>query len=187
MKPKLRHPRLDPKLAPELRALAALVGDFIEYWGFKAVQGRLWCYLYLVQEPLDSRQLAQLLDVSPALVTQSVQVLLKYRVICEAGKGPNGVLRFAANPNVSEVIGTVLAGRELVLLEKVQKAQAQLAQARPRAAAPIAVDSARVEQVGQWIALATLMLKASLQTLGQPEGPFEKPDDFRSFVEILET
>jgi hypothetical protein len=46
MKSKIKHPKLSAQSQPELKDLAAGVGHFIEYWGFKAVQGRLWCYLY---------------------------------------------------------------------------------------------------------------------------------------------
>jgi len=184
MKPKIKHPRLDPKKNPELKALANLVGNFIEYWGFKSVQGRMWCYLYLVKEPLDSRQLAQLLQISPALVTQSVQVLLKFKVICEAEKGKNGVLRFVANANISEVIGEVLSNRELVLLEKIQTAQTQLTKVRPRADTPVILDSARVEQVGKWITLAMLMLETGIHSLNQEPGPFESPAAFESLADF---
>ena len=184
MKPKIKHPRLNPKKNPELKALAKLVGDFIEYWGFKSVQGRLWCYLYLVKEPLDSRQLAELLEISPALVTQSVQVLLKYKVIFATYKGKNGVLRFSANPNLSQVIAAVLAGRELVLMKKVQVAQSQLAKARVRTDAPVAVDTERVERVGNWIALASLMLGTGIDSLNQESGPFENPSGFGSFADF---
>ena len=112
MKPKIKHPKVTLSQRAEIKRLAELVGQFIEYWGFKAVQGRMWCYLYLLRQPLSSVQLAQVLEISPALVTQSVQILLEYRVIVEAPKGPNGVLRFEANPDVAEAIREVLSRRE---------------------------------------------------------------------------
>jgi DNA-binding transcriptional regulator GbsR (MarR family) len=183
MKRKIKHPRLDPNKNRELKHLAALVGDFIEYWGFKAVQGRMWCFLFMVKEPLDSRQLAQLLQISPALVTQSVQVLLKYQVIREVEKGKNGVLRFSTNPNISEVIAGVLSQREQVLLEKIQIAHTQLAECDMPQDSAVAADPARVEQVGKWIALAKLMLETGVHSLNQKPGPFEVPADFR-FPEI---
>ncbi len=83
MKPRIRHAKLNPRDTPEVRELARRVGEFIEYWGFKAVQGRIWCYLYLSRRALNSRELAQLAEVSPTLVTQSVQILLQYRVILD--------------------------------------------------------------------------------------------------------
>jgi DNA-binding transcriptional regulator GbsR (MarR family) len=186
VKPRLKHPpKLDPKKHAELKALAELVGEFIEYWGFKAVQGRMWCYLYLIKEPLDSRQLSQLLQISPALVTQSVQVLLKFRVILEAEKGKNGVLRFMANPNVSEAIASVLEGRELALLKRVHKAQQALSSAKSRPGTPLELATDRTEQVGQWIELAMLFLHSGIESMKQEQGPFENPEPFKELASSL--
>jgi DNA-binding transcriptional regulator GbsR (MarR family) len=186
MKPKIKHPKLDPKQKPELLAISELVGEFIEYWGFKSVQGRMWCYLFLIQEPLNSRQLAQLLQISPALVTQSIQVLLKYRVIIEAEKGANGVLRFRANPNTAEAISTVLSGRELVLIKKVESAQKRLELSEKKISGEksLKLDHSRMKQLGQWISLAKLFLEGGLQSLGQSDNPFEKPEAFKELAKF---
>jgi DNA-binding transcriptional regulator GbsR (MarR family) len=182
MKPKIRHPKLDPKKNPELKNLADLVGSFIEYWGFKSVQGRMWCYLFLIKEPLNSKQLSQLLGISAALVTQSVKVLLEYRVILEAEKGANGILRFRANPNVAEAISNVISQRETVLLEKIGVAQAQLERARPskEVSEKLELDSDRVKQVGQWVDLACLGLQLGVLSLNKPSNPFAHPEEFKS-------
>ena len=187
MKPKIKHPKIDPKKNPELLGLAHLVGEFIEYWGFKAVQGRMWCYLYLTHQPLSSIQLAQVLKISPALVTQSVQTLLRYRVVIEAEKGKNGVLRFQANPNVAEAIAGVLAGREAVLLEKIESAQTALFKKRDRvnAAQELVVDEDRLTQVGHWIALARLFLQAGVHSLESPGNPLESPEAYHSLASSL--
>jgi DNA-binding transcriptional regulator GbsR (MarR family) len=176
MKPKLKHPKVDPKKNPELKELARLVGDFIEYWGFKAVQGRMWCYLYMTKEPLNSRQLAQLLEISPALVTQSAQVLLEYRVILEAEKGANGVLRFQANPNVNEAISAVLSQRESAMLAQVAVAQKSLSKMHYAD-----LDSARVKQVGQWVGLARQLLEVGIQSLDVPPPPFAQSSETNDF------
>ena len=187
MKPKIKHPRLDPKQNPELKALAKLVGAFIEYWGFKEVQGRMWCYLYLLEEPLSSLQLGQLLEISPALVTQSVQVLLEYRVIEKAEKGVNGVLRYRANPNVAEAISSVLSRRESVLLGKIDVAQARVASARRKKSKERApqVNGERLEQVGHWVSLAHLVLEAGIECLRGPRSPFAHPLEYRELAEKM--
>jgi DNA-binding transcriptional regulator GbsR (MarR family) len=185
MKRKIKHQRLDSKKVPELKALANLVGDFIEYWGFKSVHGRMWCYIYLIKQPLDSRQLAQLLQISPALVTQTVQTLLQYKVIFETDKGVNGVLRFTANPNVSEAIAAVLANREQVLLEKVQDAQDKLSHARIQPGAHVDISKERVEQIGMWVGLANLMLSTGIQSLREEAGPFDAPLKYKSMVDFI--
>ena len=169
MKPKIEYPVLNPSSQPELQKLADLVGEFIEYWGFKAVQGRMWCYLYTATRPLSSIELAQLLEISPALVTQSVKVLLDYKVILNAGKGANGILLFEANPNVSQAIAGVLSAREAVLLDQVDTASQRLvkvadAQSKRSARSP-RLDSGRVEQIEKWVTLARSLLSMGLNCL----------------------
>lgn len=183
MKPKIIYPKLNPKDHPELSELADLVGEFIKYWGFKAVQGRMWCYLFVSNQPLSSVELARLLRISPPLVTQSAQVLLEYRVILEAEKGPNGVLRFMANPNVAEAIGGVLAGRENLLMNRIEKASHNLREAeRKHVAGEIEIDEARIQQILQWISLARMALSAGLSLLTQKDNPFSAPERFRKNV-----
>jgi len=172
MKPKIKHPKVTLSQRAEIKRLAELVGQFIEYWGFKAVQGRMWCYLYLLRQPLSSVQLAQVLEISPALVTQSVQILLEYRVIVEAPKGPNGVLRFEANPDVAEAIREVLSRRESKMLEAIQEAHGRLEPS-------VNLDAERLEQVGQWVVLARMLLGSGVDLLRGPGNPFEAPDDFQ--------
>lgn len=180
MKPKIKHPKHVPSAYAELRGLSELVGEFIEYWGFKAVHGRMWCYLYLSRTPLSSRQLAQLLSISPALVTQSIQILLEYRVILEVEKGANGVLRFQANPDVADAVRGVLSLRESVLLQRLEKACQALRGTHEKArAVPFAFDPAREDQVRQWVKLAQLALSFWISTLAVPGNPFEKPESFR--------
>ena len=100
MKIKKREPRLRPEEFSQLLEAADLVGDFIQYWGFKKVQGRIWACLFLMNEPLNTRQLVELLGISNSLVSISVAELLRYRVILEVEKGRNGVLLYRANPEV---------------------------------------------------------------------------------------
>ena len=177
MKPRIRHPKVKPSAHPELAALTDGVGQFIEYWGFKSVQGRMWCWLFLSREPLSSRQLQQLLKISPALVTQSVQVLLGYRLILEAEKGPNGVLRFEANPDVADAIRSVLRSREAPLLGKVQAAASEAQRTKSRAAGiPFQLDTERLKKVADWILLARLLLASGIEMLESPDNPFEKPE-----------
>ena len=188
MKPKIIHPVIQPSKNPELRHLAKLVGTFIEYWGFKSVQGRMWCYLYLLREPLSSLQLSQLLKVSPALVTQSVQILLQYGVIAEQEKGPNGVLRFGANANVADAIAGVLSKRESLLLAKIEAAHLELNQSdgSERKIQGFEVDIDRLQQVGQWINLASLFLQMGIGSLKVSENPFKSPERFKKGMPQLD-
>ena len=167
-------PVWDLNAQPELKNLADHVGSFIEYWGFKSVQGKLWFYLFVSQEPLSSIDLAQILEVSPALITQSVQVLLDFKVILPAEKGRNGMLRFRANPHVSEAIAGVLSTREFKLLETIEKATSRASKSSRKRRPPqgIRLDPKKLEQIGHWTSLAKLMLGTGIQTLKTSDTPF---------------
>ena len=114
--------RTKENLSPELAALADSIGDFIRYFGFKSIHGRVWTLLFLSKKPLASVDLARRLKVSKTLLSFAIADLLKYRVIEEAGKGIKRTTYYRANPDVSGVILEVLRNRELVLMRKIGRA-----------------------------------------------------------------
>lgn len=120
---------MKPGNLPELEYLAGLVGDFIEYWGFKKVHGQIWLHLYLSESPLDAADLMRKLSISKALVSISVNSLLAYNVIQEEGLSANGTRLYSANPDLQSVITCVLRQREKVMMGKIQAAFNQLKQA----------------------------------------------------------
>ena len=180
MKIKIHQPRLNPESSPELMQTAQLIGDFIEYWGFKKVHGRIWVHLFLSKTPLNSRQLVQLLKVSSALVCNSLAELLQYEVILEAGKARNGVLLYTANPNVGRVVAGVLRSRESLLLKKIQTSFKSMS--KKIKSAPIDVDLQRVELLGKWIQVAKLYLELGIGFVGTESDPFSVPDKALSLL-----
>lgn len=111
---------------PELDYLADLVGEFIEYWGFKRIHGRIWLHLYLNESPLDASALMEKLSVSKALISISIKSLLEYEVIQEEGLSSEGTRLYSANLNLQDVITHVLRQREKVMMGKIQAAFTQL-------------------------------------------------------------
>lgn len=107
---------------PELQDLAEQVGEFIEYWGFKRVHGRLWTHLYLSNHPMDAAEFIQRLGISKALVSMTLSDLLEYEVIRPAGKSPRGTDLFIANPDTTQVILNVLRHREKRMLSRIEAA-----------------------------------------------------------------
>ena len=177
MKIKNHEPRLKPESFPELKETADLIGEFIQYWGFKKVHGRIWAYLFLSETPLNTRQLVQLLKVSNALVCNSVAELQEYGVIFEAGKGRNGVLLYRANPNVGEVISGVLKGREKVLMERIQECFTRMAKVgKLKTGLPIRIERDRLTLLGEWLVLAQTFLDLGIGFIGTENDPFTRPD-----------
>lgn len=111
------------KVKPELEDLADQVGEFIAYWGFKRVHGRIWTHLYLSAQPMDAADLIERLGISKALVSISIKDLLDHEVICEAGRSDRGTILYKANEQVTDVITNVLRRREKRMMSRIQAAQ----------------------------------------------------------------
>lgn len=110
------------KPSPELDDVVTQIGDFIEYWGFKNVHGRIWAHLFLAGCPLDSTDLITRLGISKALVSMSISELMEYDVIRAAGKSERGTIVYDCNPDLPSVIANVLRKRERRLLARLSAA-----------------------------------------------------------------
>lgn len=106
--------------------LVSAIGEFIEYWGFKRVHGKIWTHIFLSERPLDAADLMKRLKISKALVSISVKDLIEYSVILKSGKSKKGTQTYTANPNLADVITHVLKTRERVLLNRISAAVSEL-------------------------------------------------------------
>ncbi len=102
----------------QVNRLADTIGDFMEYWGFKSIHGRIWTHLFIANRPLTGQELTRRLVVSKALVSISLKELLGYKVIILDRS--NGRKVYRVNPDTAEVILEVLKNREYVLLSKIE-------------------------------------------------------------------
>ncbi|MGZ3723492.1 MAG: hypothetical protein ACXVA9_11205 [Bdellovibrionales bacterium] len=150
-------------LPPELEELANEVGDFICYWGFKRIHGRLWTHIYLAKSPLDAGNLMQRLKVSKALISLSLNDLLKYDVILENGKSARGTQTYVANPDVLDVILNVLRRRERKMLAKAETSHKMLSALSPENLVRANCHDARVESLGRMIVQAQGALSSLLE------------------------
>lgn len=110
----------------ELDEVSERVGDFIQYWGFKRIHGKIWTHLFLSDVPLDATTLVKRLGVSKALVSFSIHDLLAYNVIREVARGRGRTVLYDANPDVTTVILGVLRLRERKMLTQVAGSLAKL-------------------------------------------------------------
>ncbi len=110
----------------DLNKLAHLVGQFIQYWGFKKIHGEIWAHLWVSKVPIDSTTLVKRLNVSKALISLAVKDLLHYNVIQIFPQPDRRKILLIPNPNIEEVITTVLKTRELSLINDVIEAQNKL-------------------------------------------------------------
>lgn len=112
---------------PELEDLANEIGDFICFWGFKKIHGRIWTHLFLSNDALDAGQLMTRLKVSKALISLSLNDLLRFEVIQESHKSARGTQTYVPNPNVLDVILNVLRRRERKMLARAESSHKMLA------------------------------------------------------------
>ncbi len=115
------------KPSPELDDVVSQIGDFIEYWGFKNVHGRIWAHIFLAGCGLDANELVRRLGISKALVSMSISELTEYDVIQAGGKSERGTILYNCNPDLPHVIANVLRKRERRVLARLSAATRTLA------------------------------------------------------------
>jgi DNA-binding transcriptional regulator GbsR (MarR family) len=120
---KIKPPHKVPKQLPkDLIALEKTIGQFMEYWGFKSIHGRIWAHLYTSKAPLDSIELMERLGVSKGLMSLAMRELVEYDVIKVDHVGRHGSAFYVSNPDIIKVITGVLRIRETKMIAQAQKA-----------------------------------------------------------------
>jgi DNA-binding transcriptional regulator GbsR (MarR family) len=136
------------------------VGAFIEYWGFKAVHGRVWTLLALHVEPMSQTQLGAHLGVSRSLISGSVAELSRQGLVAAVGDHRNAP--YVAVLDVWPVIKDVVRRREWMLIESARLAlesaiqEAEAAQAHGH---PVAWDVTRMRLLLSMTELSQAVLK----------------------------
>ena len=151
---------MSKKIPPELESLSEQIGEFIQYWGFKRIHGRIWTHLFLSEEPLDATELRVRLKVSKALISMSIGDLLEYEVVEEMGKSERGTLLYRANPNVTDVVLNVLRRRERKMIAQIEAAFKLLRDLRKEDKLALKIDSRQVKTMGEMIEGAEATLDA---------------------------
>lgn len=161
-------------LPSPLLDLEQLVGQFMEYWGFKNIHGRIWTHLFTSKIPLDSAELMNRLGVSKGLMSLAVRDLLEYEVIKTDHVGKHGTVFFVANPDLFAVITNVLRIRESKMLSQTQKACEALRNLKEQDLEASSLDRERIEAVLE----LTDSAQSLLQTFLIQENPPQEGLDF---------
>lgn len=151
------------RIPPELEDVVNQIGEFIEYWGFKNVHGRIWVHLFLADEPLDAADLIERLGISKALVSMSISDLIDYDVIQIAGKSGRGTTLYKANQDVTTVITNVLRKRERRLLSRISSASRLLKDLPEDARGTVRLNSTRIQSLLEMVRAAELTMDGMLQ------------------------
>jgi DNA-binding transcriptional regulator GbsR (MarR family) len=116
VRPTATSERADRRVQEACRA----VGDFIAYWGFKKIHGRVWATLATRKEPLSQAAIARLLGVSRALVSATIDDLSSHGLV--RSTGPERHAPYVAVFDVWPTIADVLRSREWLLVERARVA-----------------------------------------------------------------
>ncbi len=104
----------------EFNNLEQKVGQFIEYWGFKSIEGKIWLNIFLSKQELCAEDFIEKFGISKALVSNSINRLLEYNVILKSNKGMHGKQYFKANTDITKVIADVLRMREKRMIGQIE-------------------------------------------------------------------
>jgi len=133
------------RLDGRVRQACEAVGEFIEYWGFKAILGRIWTLLALRTDPMSQTEIAEFLGVSRSLVSGAVADLLSHGLVRAESDHRNAPYR--AVVDVWPTISDVLRDREWMLIEtarlSLEGAIEEIELASPAGAARYEVDRMR--------------------------------------------
>lgn len=94
------------------------MGRMAEFWGFTRTQGRVFCMLFLSPTPLTQAELAERLDVSAANISMSLNGLLRWGAIKKVYEKGSRKVRYEAEPEIRNIIRSVLGNREQHELEE---------------------------------------------------------------------
>jgi HTH-type transcriptional regulator, glycine betaine synthesis regulator len=108
------------RLDAAVRQVCDAVGGFIEYWGFKAIHGRIWTLLALRKTPLSQVDIADFLEVSRSLVSGAVAEL-EERGLVRAVSGHRNA-PYQAVVDIWPTVSEVLREREWMLIEAARLA-----------------------------------------------------------------
>lgn len=168
--------QLKEQLEHDLCELSDQVGEFIRYWGFKKIHGKIWCLLFLSREPLDATQLIERTGVSKALMSQSLHELIDFKVI-EVIDENKKKKRYVTNQKILSVITSVLRQREQVLLGDIMSYFRRVDHFSNEQLDLLGVDRGNLARLGKMINFAEKFLASMLR--------FESIS-FRAFKKIFD-
>jgi DNA-binding transcriptional regulator GbsR (MarR family) len=167
---------VDDIRAAELR-VAEVIGGLMEFWGFKAILGRMWTILYLSPEPLPAAELGERLQASTGAVSMALSDLQKWGVVKKAWRPGERRDYYEPETSIWKMVTRVFRERELAhvraAIEAFELARKQLGKAR---AAADADDKKRIKFIdGRLSSLLTLSRIGEglllMLTSGQPVNP----------------
>jgi HTH-type transcriptional regulator, glycine betaine synthesis regulator len=146
---------------PAVLKIADVVGQLMEFWGFKRNMGRLWCVLFLEREPLSAPDLAERLQLSAGAISMTLSELSKWGVVRKAWVPGERRDYYEPETDIWKMVSRVFRERELeqirAAMEDMRRASDALStdekEAEPERAEELAFARRRIANL---LALATI-------------------------------
>lgn len=152
---------MDPE--QKLQHAAKSIGQFIEYWGFRSIHGRIWTVVFLSPRPVSTLEIIQRLQVSKGLVSKAVCELLDFGLIRYSGNTVYARRTYIACEDIGSIVGSVLKEREMVLLQKNINSLSILSSCSDTELDQIGVEPKKLRQLFQLTKQNEGLLKAFLR------------------------
>lgn len=123
------------------------IGSFIEFWGFKRNQGRLWTLLYLRGVPISSAELQQSLGLTKGAVSMIMRDLEYWGVVRRTRLPGDRSSRYVAETDLIKLVSRVLREREANVLAQVRTDLVAAEQGARREGAPAAAALSRLRKL----------------------------------------
>ncbi len=101
--------------------LAESIGEFIKYWGFKEIHGKIWVLVYLSGQPITAKEMTANLGVTKGLVSTALAEMIAYEVVEKVTLGDARSPGYRSKPDLVQVIYNILRNRELKLMTRIQE------------------------------------------------------------------
>jgi len=108
----------EERLHRRILQVCDVTGEFIEYWGFKSIHGRIWTLLALRREPMNQIDIGETLGVSRSLISTAMSQLVDYGLVRPVSD--HRLAPYEASVDVWPTIAEVLRGREWMMLESAR-------------------------------------------------------------------
>ena len=152
------------RMTRRVLAVCDAAGAFIEWWGFKAIHGRVWTLLALRGQPMAQTEIASLLGVSRSLISGATHELVEWGLVRPTEMRRNAP--YVAEIDVWPVIGDVLRSREWMIIEHARVALEAAVEEADLAVAggePIAWDVERMRMLLRMTETAQAFLRILVQ------------------------
>lgn len=129
----------------ELKDIANTIGNFIEFWGFKSIDGKVWSLIYLSLKPISTPEIVDKLGVSKGLVSIAINELIKYQLIKPCGKVEHGAITYTATANIAKTVQKIIKTREINRIVEAEKSLESLAKFSEKELININISTSKLE------------------------------------------